>query len=65
MSLTGLGAPGSIGLSFASSRVGMYGIDTPTYVAVDQLALTPEPSAVGLALLTMFAPLSRRRRRLR
>ncbi len=43
---------------FSSSDNGMFGINTPTYVAVDQLVtVVPEPSttAMGAACLFMFA----------
>ena len=46
--LTPLGAARSIGLSFASSDVGQFGINTPTYVAVDDLTLVPEPGSLAL-----------------
>lgn len=49
--LTSLGAARSIRLSFDSSDVGMWGINTPTYVALDQLELIPEPSTVTLLLM--------------
>lgn len=52
--LSGLGAGvNSIEFSFASSDTGLFGINTPTYVAIDQLvavAAIPEPAALaGLA----------------
>ncbi len=66
--LTGLGTGvKSIQLGFASSDVGMFGINTPTYVALDNLnfAAVPEPSSAaafaGLAVLAAGA--SRRRSR--
>lgn len=40
--------------SFESSDVGMFGINTPTYVAVDNLTFTPEPT-VAMALITVAA----------
>ena len=49
--LTPLGAARTIGLSFASSDVGDFGINTPTYVALDDLRLVPEPSSLGLLAL--------------
>ena len=58
--LTPLGAARSIGLSFASSDVGQFGINTPTYVALDDLTLVPEPAS--LALLAVGGLLLRRRR---
>ena len=66
--LTGLGSGvKSITLALDSSDVGMFGVNTPTYVALDNLnfAAVPEPSAsaalVGLAVLAAGA--SRRRPR--
>lgn len=65
--LTGLGAGvSSIKLGFASSDVGMFGINTPTYVALDDLtfAAVPEPSAfAALAGLGALGLASLRRRR--
>lgn len=49
--LTPLGPARTIGLSFASSDVGQFGINTPTYVALDDLRLVPEPSSLGLLAL--------------
>ncbi|KAA5544672.1 DUF4465 domain-containing protein [Roseiconus nitratireducens] len=63
--LTPLGKARSVGLQFHSSDIGPFGINTPTYVAIDNLSLTavPEPGGVG-ALLAIGAGLvaSRRRR---
>ena len=60
LDLTSLGDARSVGLSFASSDVGAYGINTPTYVAIDDLTLVPEPATLAaLAGLTIVA---RRRR---
>ena len=65
--LSGLGSGvRAIELSFASSDVGMFGINTPTYVAFDNLAYTPvpEPSAfAGFAGLGALAFALRRRPR--
>lgn len=54
--LSGLGTATSIGFSYASSDVGQFGINTPTYFALDnvQFQPTPEPTtvvALGLGLL--------------
>lgn len=46
--LTGLGAARSIYIGFVSSDVGFFGINTPTYVAIDDLTVIPEPAALGL-----------------
>lgn len=59
--LTALGAARSIGISFASSDVGTFGINTPVYVAIDDLTLVPEPAAAATAAL-LAAGLLRRRR---
>jgi hypothetical protein len=66
--LTQQGSPASIGLSWASSDVGQFGINTPTYVALDALTLAPvpEPGAWVLmagAAVAAAAAGSRRRRR--
>jgi hypothetical protein len=65
--LTGLGTGVSlIRLGFASSDVGMFGINTPTYAALDDLIFTvvPEPSsaAVLAGLGVLSVAISRRRR---
>ena len=60
LDLTSLGAARSIGLSFASSDVGDFGINTPTYVAIDDLVLVPEPTTLALLALPLLA-LRRRR----
>ena len=66
--LTGLGgAVKSIRITLDSSDVGMFGINTPTYLAIDNIAFAPvpEPSAVaalaGLGALASGASLRRRR----
>lgn len=70
LDLTPLGSPASIGLSWNSSDVGQFGINTPTYVALDSLALTqvPEPGTwAGVAAAAAAAAAWRRcrsRRRL-
>ena len=50
--LSSLSGARSIGLSFFSTDTGAFGINTPTYVAVDNLTfnVVPEPSSVGLLL---------------
>jgi hypothetical protein len=56
----------TIEFSFASSDTGLFGINTPTYVAVDQLvsvAAIPEPAAfAGLAGGAALAWATTRRR---
>ncbi|MEM6854419.1 MAG: DUF4465 domain-containing protein [Planctomycetota bacterium] len=59
--LSGLGNAQSIGLSWASSDVGQFGINTPTYVALDNLVLVPEPTV--LATLAAAGLFTARRRR--
>ena len=52
--LTPLGAVKSIGFSFAGSDVGTFGLNTPAYVAIDDVTIVPEPGTallVGLGLL--------------
>jgi len=46
--LTGLGNAASIDLTWASTDVGDFGINTPTYLALDNLQTVPEPGAVAL-----------------
>ena len=62
--LTSLGNPQSIGVSFESSDVGMFGINTPVYAALDDLTLVPvpEPGSFGIGLLCLMGLGYRRRR---
>lgn len=60
LDLTPLGNARSIGLSFASSDVGDFGINTPTYVAIDDLTLVPEPTTLTMCLASLLV--ARRRR---
>ena len=64
-SLTALGEARSILISFASSDVGAYGINTPTYVALDDftLAAVPEPGSLVLLACGVVAGLVARRTR--
>ncbi len=66
-SLAALGAARSIVIDFASSDVGEYGINTPTYVALDNLTLAavPEPGAAVLLACGVVAGLATRRARRR
>jgi hypothetical protein len=51
----------SIGFSMSSSDVGQFGINTPTYFALDDLVTVPEP--VGIAFVALGAGLLAGRRR--
>jgi hypothetical protein len=62
--LTPLGDAQSIAFTFASDDVGDYGINTPTYVALDNLVVTPEPASLML-LAAGGVLMMRRRSRLR
>ncbi len=68
VSLASIADARSVTLRFESSDTGPFGINTPTYVALDNLTLAvsvPEPSSfAGLALLTLIAGAPRRTRRL-
>ncbi|WP_428388690.1 DUF4465 domain-containing protein [Mucisphaera sp.] len=59
--LSVLGGARSIGLTFFSTDVGGFGINTPTYVALDELVITPEPGS-ALVLLGLGALAVRRTR---
>jgi hypothetical protein len=60
--LSPLGNAASIGVSWNSSDVGEWGINTPTYVALDNLTVIPEPaSALFLIGASVFGLLPRRR----
>lgn len=54
-SLAGLGDARSIGINFASSDVGEWGINTPTYVAIDNLTLVAVPEPSGIVLVSCAA----------
>lgn len=62
--LSPLGTVRSIGISLSSSDVGEFGMNTPAYVAVDQLEFTsiPEPG-LGLVVVGGLVLLRRRNRR--
>ncbi len=55
--LTNLGMVNSVRLSFTSSDVGQFGINTPTYVALDNLAFSavPEPSSMAILATSLGA----------
>ncbi len=60
--LTPLGNAASIDVAFASTDVGTFGINTPTYVAIDNLTLVPEPmTAAMLAIGACLVGMPRRR----
>ncbi|TAG32358.1 MAG: DUF4465 domain-containing protein [Verrucomicrobia bacterium] len=62
--LTPLGGAASLGFGWASSDMGGSFINTPTYVALDNLTVVPEPaSAAALTGLVMMAGVALRRRR--
>lgn len=64
LDLSGLAGARSLSISFESSDVGAFGINTPTYVAVDNLAFAAVPEPGSLLLLLSFtaaAGLKRRR----
>lgn len=63
--LTALGAVKTLELSFSSSDVGSFGINTPLYAAVDNVQAVPTPgaAALGAAGLLMLAGAGRRRAR--
>jgi hypothetical protein len=62
LDLTPLGQSASIGLSWDSSDTGPFGINTPTYVAIDALTLVPvpEPTTWVLALAAAVAAVAAR-----
>jgi len=62
--LSGLGAARSIGIAFASSDNGPFGMNTPAYVAIDQLQLQtiPEPKSLWVLIAIAVFPLLSRRR---
>ena len=56
LDLSGLGAVRELRFGFESSDVGLFGINTPTYFAIDDLVTIPEPGAslligLGMAIL--------------
>jgi hypothetical protein len=64
VSLGALGDASSIGFTYGSSDVGQYGINTPEYVALDDLttAPVPEPASLGLFCAAGVLGLGRRPR---
>jgi hypothetical protein len=60
--LTPLGNAASLRISFTSSDVGAFGINTPSYVALDNLTLIPEPGFAWALLGGVAGGFMRRRR---
>jgi hypothetical protein len=64
--LTALGNAQSVGVTFESSDVGMFGINTPRYLFIDNLQYSitavPEPASATLLALTGILVACRRRR---
>ena len=66
LDLSGLGVVRELRFAFESSDVGPFGINTPTYFAIDDLVTIPEPgtaATIGLGLAILAG--SRRRSRVR
>lgn len=63
--LTALGNARSLGISFDGSDVGGFGLNTPAYVAIDNVSLSsvPEPGSLLLLGISLGLTLPRRRRR--
>lgn len=64
VNLSSLGSAKSVRLSYSSSDVGAFGINTPTYLAFDNLVITavPEPGSLGLVAVSILACGLRRRK---
>lgn len=64
LSLADLNDARSIGISFQSSDVGPFGINTPTYVALDNLTVSsvPEPTSGGVLMVALGLACCHRRR---
>ncbi len=61
--LTGLGTAHSIGLTLTGSDVGQFGLNTPAYVAIDNLEFIAIPEPSGAILFTAALAIACRRRR--
>ncbi len=62
--LSALAGAHSVGLTYSSTDVGTFGINTPLYVAVDNLNFVPEPSSLSACLALSLGLLRFRRRRI-
>jgi hypothetical protein len=60
--LSSLSAARKLTFAMDSSDSGAFGINTPTYFALDNLVTVPEPASLGLVGLVAVAVLRRRRR---
>lgn len=69
LDLSALGSARSIGISFTTTDVGMFGPNTPSYVALDNLTYSvtavPEPSNLGILFSLLFPLALRREKRIR
>lgn len=63
MDLSALGEVRTLRFAMDSSDVGSFGINTPTFFAMDNLTFVPEPSIAGAAGLATLLCAARRRRR--
>lgn len=59
--LTALGEVTALTFTLSSSDVGEFGMNTPAYFAMDNLAFVPEPSSAVLAVIGLMPLLCRRR----
>lgn len=62
VALSSLGAARSMTLALSSTDNGEYGINTPAYVALDDLQLVPEPASIASVFGAALLMLGRRRR---
>ena len=60
--LSSLGIVDQVEITMASSDTGGAGINTPTYVAIDNITLVPEPASFAMLGLAGWAMLLRRRK---